>query len=259
MGTAAMSLPTYPRVVYAKNPIRSVICQLRFPAILRIDEGPPAAFQELIRHEYPIYEERDTTIPTDLPEPFRKLVESSSRRDRRFISEDGQWMISLARDFLAVSTEHYLRWEEFSEHLDQATRALEQVFQPSFYSRVGLRYQNRIKRSEIGLTDIAWNDLLQPHIAGALTTAISPRVEDSRQVILVSLDTGKVRVRHGLEQDDSEVVYVIDEDLFAEGKTEVTNVAELVRNFNQHARNTFRWCITERLHAALDPQDVPTG
>jgi hypothetical protein len=42
-------LKDYPRVIYKRNPIIGVVCELRFPPILRIAAEPPVAFQEWIR------------------------------------------------------------------------------------------------------------------------------------------------------------------------------------------------------------------
>jgi uncharacterized protein (TIGR04255 family) len=40
-----------PRVIYGRNPLEQVICQIRFPTILKIDTELPAAFQEQIRSD----------------------------------------------------------------------------------------------------------------------------------------------------------------------------------------------------------------
>ena len=38
-----------PRCIYRKNQLAEVICQLRFPEILKISAEAPVAFQEAIR------------------------------------------------------------------------------------------------------------------------------------------------------------------------------------------------------------------
>jgi hypothetical protein len=43
--------PESERIIYAKNPLESVICQLRFPAILKISSEPPVEFQETLRKD----------------------------------------------------------------------------------------------------------------------------------------------------------------------------------------------------------------
>ena len=45
------------RVRYEKSPLVEVIFQLRFPTILSINAVQPVEFQELIRKEFPFYEE----------------------------------------------------------------------------------------------------------------------------------------------------------------------------------------------------------
>ena len=63
-----MPFPDYGRVIYQRNPLIEVICQVRFPPVLRIDVEPPAAFQEAIRDEFEVLSE-DAGIEAPLPIP----------------------------------------------------------------------------------------------------------------------------------------------------------------------------------------------
>ena len=49
-----MPFPEATRVIYHKNPLTDVICQLRFPPILKIDSEIPSLFQDTIREQYPL-------------------------------------------------------------------------------------------------------------------------------------------------------------------------------------------------------------
>ena len=256
-----MAFPDLPRVVYANNPIVEVVCQLRFPTILKIDVGEPVDFQEKIREHYPIYRE-DELQPT-IPDEIKKLLATEMpfanvKPARRFISADRQWMVSLARNFLAVATESYWKWEDFKTHLTRATTALEELYAPSFYSRIGLRYKNVIRRSDVGLEDVPWDQVLRPHIAAELATVeVAPAVEEAKRSLLVALDVGKVRLRHGFvdrKSEDAEVTYSIDNDFFIEEETGPNDVERIINYFNGQARNTFRWCISDRLHTAMAPE-----
>ena len=51
------------RCIYRRSPLIEVICQLRFPAILRIDAQAPAQFQEAIRGDYPQFSQRMENLP----------------------------------------------------------------------------------------------------------------------------------------------------------------------------------------------------
>jgi uncharacterized protein (TIGR04255 family) len=71
-----MTFPETPRVIYAQNPLVEVICQLKFPPILRIETELPAIFQESIRKEYPLSQTAEAQqIP--LPPALVKMVEQS--------------------------------------------------------------------------------------------------------------------------------------------------------------------------------------
>ncbi|HQU44113.1 MAG TPA: TIGR04255 family protein, partial [Pirellulales bacterium] len=67
-----MPLPEFPRVIYGKNPLEVVICQLRFPPILRIGAELPAEFQERIRKDYPEF--RDRSAALGMPAQFAQSL-----------------------------------------------------------------------------------------------------------------------------------------------------------------------------------------
>src|SRR5258708_3090502 len=49
--------------------------------------------------------------------------------------------------------------------------------------------------------------------------------------------------------------YIIDCDFFTEKQTETKVVGNVLDAFNRRAGHLFRWHITQRLHAAMDPRD----
>ena len=63
------------RVIYAKRQLVEVICQLRFPEILKIDVSEPADFQERIRRDYPQYEKKIEQLPPQMVNVSLRLVE----------------------------------------------------------------------------------------------------------------------------------------------------------------------------------------
>src|SRR4051794_3088983 len=70
-----MPFPAVDRVIYERNPLVEVICQVRFPAILRIDVEPPAAFQEAIRGAFPAFSESaGIEAPLALPVEMAKQL-----------------------------------------------------------------------------------------------------------------------------------------------------------------------------------------
>jgi uncharacterized protein (TIGR04255 family) len=178
-----------------------------------------------------------------------------------FTSADEQWTLSLTRDFLALTARRYERWEAFKEHLKQALGALVENYSPAFFSRIGLRYRDIIRRSVLGLEGNRWNELLCPYIAGALNSAdVAEEVLSSSHEILIRLPDGSshVRAHHGLvhHMETKEVCYLIDGDFFLEQRTETTNALGKLDFLNYNGRLFFRWCITDTLHRAMGPRPI---
>ncbi len=260
-----MPFPETNRVIYEKNPLDQVICQLRFPTVLRIDTEPPAKFQDMIRNQYPNFREVQPSIP-ELPKEIVKILGSESpfrigNAVYEFVSADELWKISLSRDFIALTAFKYKKWEDFKEHFKKPIEALVDIYKPSFYTRIGLRYRDVIQRSKLDLTNMKWSDLLKTHIAGELSTPdVMENIMHRACDVLICLreHSGLVHLQHGLGKDSesNEPVYIIDSDFYTDNKTEIANAAQILDYFNKQAARLFRWCISERLHNAMDPRPI---
>ena len=209
-----MVFPNSDRVLYGNNPLQQVICQLRFPPILRIDSHSAADFQDRIRQEYPLYSEDDSMPELPLPEPLVRLINARPGPNpaKKFSSADQQWTVSLAQNFIALTTESYERWEGFRDRLRTAVNALHHIYKPAFYTRVGLRYKDVIYRSHLDLHKVPWSELLAPSILSELGSDLAPAVREVNHVALIDLGGGRghVRIRHGLlakETDTAEKAY----------------------------------------------------
>lgn len=260
-----MTFPNSPRVIYAENPLVEVVCQLKFPPILKIESELPAQFQERIRGKYPMMQEN---APDQLPLPpaIAKVMSQSipgfvQGRTYSFISADEQWRVALTREFLALSTVHYRQWEQFRASLQEALDALIESYQPSFFVRIGLRYRDVIRKSTPGLENLSWSRLIRPHVLGPLSEPkLSRAIEHSANDVLIALDNnnGRVRILHGLirETNDNEPSYSIDSDFYYEGRTVTADVFKYLDSFNREAGNLFRWCITPVLHKHLGASKI---
>lgn len=257
-----MSFPVSPRVVYGITPLVQVICQVRFPPILAIGspEGP-AAYQDRIRHTYPGYDRQDE-VSEEATWIAQRIGVSSKKSTvaHLFRTEDGNREIHLANDSLSLLESNYDRWESFFASFVEAREALEEIYKPSFYSRIGLRYANLIYRNDLGLDDVGWSELINTRLAGIFSDAdIGPSVAELSSQALISLDHGdKVRLRHGLGRhtEGTTFGYMIDADFFTTDKKGVAGVTDKLETFNRIAGQLFRWAIRDRLHQALKPQSA---
>lgn len=257
----AVRIPESPRVIYASNPLADVICQVRFPRILRIDNELPADFQDAIRGQFPHFAEATFEVQ-GLPAGLAASLPSQAK-SRTFESEDQAWKVTLTSEFIALSTSRYECWEKFAETLAGPLQALFDIYQPTCASRVGLRYVDIIQRSRLGLEQVAWSRLLRPWVFGEfLNLADEADVLGAARDLLLQLDGGAhLRLRHGLARNgpDGEVVYRIDTDLFIEDDPSYrtsADVLEALQQFNGLSGRLFRYMIQPELSTAMGPREV---
>lgn len=257
----AVRIPESPRVIYASNPLADVICQVRFPRILRIDTELPADFQDAIRGQFPHYGE-ETFEVQGLPAELAASLPIQSKT-HTFESEDRVWKVTLTSEFIALSTGQYQRWEQFAEALAGPLGALFETYRPTYASRIGLRYIDIIQRSRLGLEDVAWSSLIQPWVSGEfLRLADEADLLGAAHDLLLQLDEGALlRLRHGLARkgQDGEVVYRIDTDFYIENDTSYRTSADVLgalQRFNGLSGRLFRHMIQPRLHDAMGPSEV---
>ena len=264
-----MQLPAVERVIYDRAPLVSVLAQVRFPTILRIGIETPVEFQERVRRIYPIYALQEARggvqIPSqlssllpNLPAELAAAFQGGGSRSHRFAREDGKRFITLSPDAMAYSDAAYEVWEVFLEELQRAEAALRQVFEPAFYSRVGLRYQDIFRRSRIGVEHVPWRDLLNEHVLGPLADNIfADGVAEMTGTVglqIPSLPQGRARVQYGLVDVDGEKCFRLDVDVFTTERTKPDDAVSVFNEFNGIARGVFRHVLKPALHQAMGPK-----
>jgi uncharacterized protein (TIGR04255 family) len=255
--------PSYPRYLYARAPLVQVVCQLRFPPILRIEAEPPAAFQDGIRGSFPLVERAalpqlpGQQIPPDV---MQLLAANIKIGGYKFLTENRQTSVDLTADTITLSTNSYLRWEGFRQDLHLVFMTLCDVYRPAFFSRLGLRYTNAIQRAKLGLSDVPWSRLLRPEILGEIALPqFEANLSTVRRMVWLKSPSGQsVILQHGLAtiSGSAEPVYTIDCDFFKEEKTEVGDAEQILDELHTRARDAFRWCITDQLHESLGPTEL---
>lgn len=251
--------PDAPRTLYTRNPLEQVICQVRFPTILKVEAAPPAEFQDAIKKDLPIVERSTNQIARQLPQEILNAMGlPTTASSYSFLSDDRTLTANLTGDSLTIQTADYVRWEEFWSLCDRCFQALIGIYGPSFYTRLGLRYRNVITRSELGLQDLPWSKLLNVEVLGelALPQWESLTTECRRIVRCVADDGDAVHFQHGTlsSGDDNEQSYVIDFDFYRDRRVEVDEAPDIFARFNRRSGRSFRWAIADHLHAALEPR-----
>jgi uncharacterized protein (TIGR04255 family) len=263
-----MLFPDSERVLYKNNPLVEVICQFRFPTILRIRERKLSDFQDMIRKDYPVYSEQEPSFGPQVPKELVNIVDQMNIPPppelitHRFSAKDSRRFISLRDEFMALAETRYERWEAFRVEAMKAESALREVYEPAFYSRVGLRYRDVISRDNLDLAGIKWQDLLQKHVIAELgdkevSNAIR-RIQTRVIIKIPDVPNGQITLNHGLtmRNGSDEECYLIDADFSVERKEGIDEPFKTLDEFNRLAGRLFRWAITERLHEAMQPRAI---
>jgi uncharacterized protein (TIGR04255 family) len=179
-----------------------------------------------------------------------------------FRTEDGTSTLNLGSDAIAMNTTAYTRWENFMSCFQPALQALIDIYQPSFFQRVGLRYINTIQRSKIGIEHRNWSELFRTEILGELALPqFENNATEAKRSIRMSLPNESgcaLFLQHGFakKSDSPEILYQLDFDFYTTEKTEVAHAKPILDKLNAMVGRAFRWCITELLHESLDPAPI---
>lgn len=250
-----------PRTHYEKSLTHEVICQLRFPTILSINNAEPADFQELIREDFPQYARKQDPLPPKLING--KAEPQPPVTNYHFLSADGRWKLNLTRDFIALSTLSYPGWESFARMLDKPLAAFIQLYKPAYFQRVGLRYLNIVSRSALEIEDTPWRDLFAPAYLGPLAEADvdEERVLNCGQDLQLRLDSsctakihagvGRVKSSAPNAPQDPEVKFIFDMDLSMTGNTPCGLAAPALETLHGHSTRVFEGAITDTLRHAI--------
>lgn len=247
----------------SNHQLGEVICQLRFPEILMIGEKVPAAFQEMIRDEFPQYSVRkDTPAPKITGAPGNFTLENTPATvNYQFVSADGVWRVNLTSTFISLACNRYNSWEDFAKKLDKPLAAFIQVYKPAFFQRIGLRYLNFISRNKLGLEGTPFSDLIQPPYLGILAEPDVAEATVARSAVDTELSIAggcrvKIHAGPGLikknGQQNQEVHFIFDQDLYMGGNVPVNYSAGALETLHGQAWSIFRGAITETLFDAME-------
>ena len=262
-----MLLSKHPRTVYGKAPIHEVICQLRFPTILSINEREPADFQEAIRDIFPRYVRREDRVPPQivgLGGPNPQIKQQPPVPNYNFLSADGLWKLNLTQGFIALSTLRYTGWEEFARQLDKPLAEFIALYKPAYFERVGLRYRNIISRERLGLTGRPWTELLTAAYTGPMvdsglpeenflgcTTDFQVKLDSSS---VAKIHAGPARLKQPNGQPEPEAKFLLDMDLSMGGQLPCTLSAGALETLHAHGESLFEGAVTDVLRAAIEPK-----
>ena len=249
------------------SPLALVVAQVQFPAILSVqtDETLLARFQERIRDRYPYLFLGQQLGFSVGPQGVEQ--QPTAGRLYQFADADQQWMVTLSASSISLEAREYTDYEDFSERLLRVLASVRDVYKIDQRQRLGLRYVNEIRRSEVQAPE-GWASLINPRLLGPLAdTDLSSLVTASYQEIGLRLDNGGLTLRHGhfmqgttvapppggISKDNSGPFYLLDFDAFDDtGKDlDAHTLDDLLKSYNHAMYQLLRWGVQEELFEYL--------
>ncbi len=257
-------LKTRPRSIYRRNPLAEVIAAIKFPRLLTLEERLPVELQEFLKSDYPHLRLKDAVVlsmavsvngdePTPLPMRTRAY---------EFVSENEKHLVTVSPDGLALTTTAYTQWEDFFPQFVRVLKEFHSIYQPPLITRVGLRYKDTIDREQLELSNVAWDRLLNADLLRPFTV-FSEGMNDHpifAASTVVSLEDAQMRVNYGfIEDKNKHTGFLIDTDCYVDPASfrGVADAASAFEGLHKYTSLAFNACISDELHAALQPTAVP--
>jgi len=260
-----MPLPAYDRVIFRKSPLRLVVGQVRFPVLPSFgDGGLIARFSDEIRTEFPSRTKENQLTFQISP---KGVEQAPGETLWRLSTRDRLWSVVVGETAITLEVKGYSSVDEFLARFSRVLAAARSALNVTDRTRIGLRYINEIRHPE-GRSLAAWARFLKPELVGfAASELLEGTVEQMIQEIRISRPDGTLAIRHGLQRgtilepippDVPDQFYMLDLDYFdtTECELEVTQVAELMRAYNDTMYRFFRWSLSEELYRFLEPTDA---
>ena len=241
-------LPSCDHHVYRRNPIRTVVIQLRFHPILKVGDGVPN-FQEAVRHLFPSFSEgKARHVNLDIQGSGFRVQEE---RFYEFSTVDGSAALKLSQGALAFEVKRHQHKEELCSRFGVACSALASAFSNISPTRLGLRYINVLDRqqieSELG-RQVSWGELISDGFLPIPNDLLDLNETLFGSEISSALEPGTLTLRYGLLREapsEMQPKFRFDVDRYMEAPLDFTRVGEQVAMFAEDIYRLYQTAILE--------------
>lgn len=260
-----LDLAAVDRSTLARPPLTSVICQVRYdttPAAsdarklqdLRSAIGGDVAFPSVEE-----IKQGELSIQFGPGMSPAASQQTTVGRGWRLRSADGTRVVALLPTWVTLEMFAYPGWDEgFFPMLESLIQAANDIVEPTFEQRLGLRYINQIRTPEDVRSAEGWAGFIDPtFLSVAAHPEIGPHVHLTRQQTVLELGDGVAcNVNHGFGPDDDRggaLTYVLDLDVYREGMRDFDPqlICATVTEFNLIALRLFQLATTPELREVL--------
>ena len=244
---------------YKRNFLDQVICRVDFPLILRLKKESPIEFQEKIKHLFPKASEA-VIIGAKVGEQDPLSVEVREPAPRwEFYTRNLKKKLILQSQFLALEDHEFASFERFEDFCFPAIDALNSIYGPPLFTRLGLRYINIVELPEGDPLD--WDGFFDRRLTAHLQFEHGCQLIDTLQTIRLRKKHTTTVIRCGLQNPDAPSPvkrrrFVLDIDCFLKQDFETDDVKAQLLLLNEQAVDIFERSIDDSLRELMEEGEI---
>lgn|GEM_PF-1516474 len=236
-----LDIPPVAKTHFPRNLIGQAVCELRFPTIFEIeDRKPPAAFWKAMKHSFPLHD-----VLNNVNVGPSSVVQVNAHQ---FRSKQGRWVAVLRPSAITLETSRYTSFDEFEQQLKIVVEAAERTIDSDFFTRVGLRYINRLP-CKIDEIDGWLNESLARPLAENVFGDVSEHWQQTRGQTYL----GGFLFQHGIGVDAKSQTsrnYILDFDLYRED-VDISEAMDTIRKLHELEFSLFSWALGDKARQYL--------
>lgn len=243
--TTTFHFPEVKRRVFKQNFLDTAVIELRYPTYLRLNEKEPIEISESIRGRFPIYEQNSEMQLTP-------LGTTEPRRVYRFATRQQDPFVEISASKLVLITRKYRSFEDFSSHIEYLIENVISHLDTTFFTRIGLRYINKVSGMQQGGTDIL--DWINKKLITLVADGDMGVVSNMKNELTGQFDGGSYTFRYGLSPlspSSKERSFLLDWDYYREN-IEVQDCVECLKAFHNVHFPFFWWTLGEKAKEVLE-------
>jgi uncharacterized protein (TIGR04255 family) len=241
-----------PRLLEA--PLKTVLCQVRYPAQIGFSEAQVRPIQRRLAGEYPRAEVGQLS---EVRLDAVGVTPLGSEHVFHFRDVAASWTVTITRAFLSLETTAYTNFRDFLERWHAILGIVADALDVDRQERIGLRYVNEVPVQGEPTPGVL-RTMLRSEVVGIVGAhPATERLLTSMHELRCAEDQGACALRHGLLRQPLSNVYVVDLDLYDEvpGELDVERQAKLLASFNHRAFDLFRWLWLPEQFKKFKPED----
>lgn len=251
------------RVFYKKCQLESVTFQINFNPILSIETDFPAEFQKEIINEFPFYSEYIETRQIQIDDNIKFPLKQIDSKKHVFHSKDKQTILSLSSSYLSISVNRYEKFEKFLDPILYVSKIFYRIYNPIYFTRIGLRYIDLFRRSKLGLENSSWNELIKDEYLGFYKNIKNDELKRMRNEYLIEINensvvrilTGFVYTKAEQLNEKPELCFLLDSDFFYKHEFGLEDLNDKLSFLHNNSIGLVAEVVTEKLNDKMEPED----